>query len=297
MKFFIHYYNQLNIPKEHQFQQPLIILTPFYISEIEKTKLQEIFLNELNFPSIMYLSEDQAILSTLQKTSGVIVNMGETYTYISSIFHGFTNIMAYDLFPVAGKDLTNYLLNLILSTIGSTKNAYLDILIVKEIKEKLSLCVLDPQEEKKRVKEGLTKYDRVVDLPDGTQLKLNLERFLLSEPLFYPKLIHIDYVGIAEAISKVIKTWDRENWEELLPNIVLSGGTSLIPGLNERLEVEMQNFFSDKLKSKIKIIAPSGRENMGWIGASILYSKDELKKNWITKLNDKNNTFPSGNQA
>lgn len=281
MKFFIHYYYKLQIPQEFEFKQPIIIITPFFLSELEKTKLQEIFLHSLQFPSLLFLSESQAILSTLQKTSGVIINLGESSSHISSFFHGFTNIMARDMFPIAGKDLTTYLLNLILGKIGSGKQIYLDKVIAKEIKEKLSLCVMDPIEEMKSVKEGLTKYDRTIDLPDGTKLKINSERFMLSEPLMNPKIIHIDYIGLAEAISKVIKTWDRENWEELLPNIILAGGTSLIIGLNERLEYELKKYFSERLKSKIKVIAASGRENMGWIGASILYLKEQLTKGWI----------------
>ena len=285
LKFFYHYYQQLNISEELRFKQPIIIITPFYKSELEKTKLQEIYFNLLKFPYLLFLSESQAILSTLQKSSGVIVNIGESNTYISTIFHGFTNIMARDMFPITGKDLTSYLLNLILSKIGARKNIYLDKEIAKEIKERLSLCILDPTGEKKRVKEGLTKYDRIVDLPDGTKLKLNSERFLLSEPLFDPKIIHVDYIGLAEAISKVIKTWDRENWEELLSNVILSGGSSLIPGLSERLTVELQKYFSEKLKNKIKVVAASGRENMGWIGASVLYSKDQLKKGWLNNPN------------
>ena len=280
-KFFIHYYQQLNIPVESHFKQPLIIITPFYKSELEKTKLQEVFFNSLNFPYILFLPESQAILSTLKKSSGIVVNIGKSYTSISSIFHGFTNLMARDMFPITGKNITNYLLNLILSKISSSKNTYLDKTIAKEIKEKLSLCVLDPNGEKKRVKEGLTKYDRIVDLPDGSKLKLNSERFLLSEPLFDPKIIHIDYIGLAEAISKVVMSWDRENWEELLSNIILSGGGSVITGLSERIEVELQRFFSDKLRPKIKVVAASGRENMGWIGASVLFSKDQLKKGWV----------------
>jgi len=281
-KFFVHYYNQLNIPVELHFKQPIIIITPFYKSELEKTKLQEVFFNSLNFPYILFLPESQAILSTLQKSSGILVNIGESYTSISSIFHGFTNLMARDMFPITGKKITHYLLNLILSKISSSKNTYLDKTIAKEIKEKLSLCILDPTGEKKRVKEGLTKYDRIVDLPDGSKLKLNSERFLLSEPLFDPKIIHIDYMGLAEAISKVVMSWDRENWEELLSNVILSGGGSVITGLSERIEVELQRFFSEKLKTKIKVVAPSGRENMGWLGASVLFSKDQLKKGWIT---------------
>ncbi len=280
-KFFFHYYQQLKIPVESHFKQPLIIITPFYKSELEKTKLQDVFFNSLNFPYILFLPESQAILSTLEKTSGILMNIGESYTSISSIFHGFTNIMARDMFPITGKNITNYLLNLILSKISSSKNTYLDKKIAKEIKEKISLCILNPTEEKKRVKEGLTKYDRIIDLPDGSKLKLNSERFLLSEPLFDPKIIHIDYMGLAEAISKVVMSWDRENWEELLSNVILSGGSSLIIGLSERLEVELQRFFSEKLKPKIKVVAASGRENMGWIGASILFSKDQLKKGWI----------------
>lgn len=285
LKFFYHYYHHLNIKKDFQFKQPIIIITPFYKSELEKTKFQEIFFNSLNFPYLLFLPETQAILSTLQKSSGVIVNIGESYTYISTIFHGFTNIMARDMFPITGSDITKYFLNLILSKISATKNIYLDKAIAKEIKEKISLCVLDPNGEKKRVKEGLTKYDRVVDLPDGSKLNLNSERFLLSEPLFDPKIIHVDYMSIAEAISKAVKSWDRENWEELLANVVLSGGSSLISGLSERLEVELQKHFSEKLKNKIKVVAASGRENMSWIGASVLYSKDQLKKGWISNPN------------
>lgn len=285
LKFFLHYYKQLKISEEVQFKHPLIIVSPFFMSDLEKSKLQHLFFNSLKFPSLLFLHESQAILSTLQKTSGVIVSMGESTTYISTIFHGFTNIMARDVFPITGKDLTNYFLNLILTRIGTSKNIYIDKSIAREIKEKLSLCVLNPQEEQKRVKGGLTKYDRVIDLPDGSNLKINLERFLLSEPLFNPKLAHVDYIGLPEAISKVIKTWERENWEELLGNIILSGGGSLITGLDQRIQFELPKYFSEKLKGKIKVIAASGRENMGWIGASILYTKEKLDKGWIENPN------------
>jgi centractin len=127
----------------------------------------------------------------------------------------------------------------------------------------------------------LTKYDREITLPNNLKLNINIERIQVSEPLFDPKIIHVDYMSLAEAVSKVIKAWDRENWEELISNIIFAGGGSLIPGLAERLKNELKNFFSEKLKDKINVIAPSGRENMGWIGASILYSKEQLNKGWI----------------
>jgi len=217
----------------------------------------------------------------MQKTSGVIINIGESSTLISTIFHGFTNIMAKDVFPISSKDLTNYLLTLLISKKLFEENLYVDENIAKEIKERYSLCALHPEEEIKKVKEGLTKYDRMITLPNNLKVKINVERIQVSEPLFDPKIIHVDYMSLAEAVSKVIKAWDRENWEELISTIILAGGGSLIKGLGERLKIELMSFFSEKIKNKINVIAPSGRENMAWIGASILYSKGQLNKGWI----------------
>lgn len=295
-KFFYYYYHQLKISKEYQFKQPIIIITPFFMPELTQKKLKETFFDIFGFPSILFLSETQAILSTLQKTSGVVLNMGESNTYISSIFHGFTNLMAKDIFPIAGKDLTNYLLNMILTKKSSETVIYLDYLTAKEIKERLSLCVLDPTGEIKRVKDGLTMYNRTVNLPDGSNLEINFERFMLIEPLFDPTLIHIDYISLGETVANVIKTWDRENWEELVANIILSGGGSLVSGLDKRLELDLSNYFSTKIKDKIKVTAASGRENMGWIGASILHSQGKLKKGWEDNPTSKGQKLDNNNQ-
>jgi actin-related protein len=281
MKFFYHHYKQLKIAEENHFKQPIIVISPFFISELEKTRLQDIFFNVFDFPSLLFLSESQGILATLRKTSGVVISMGEVNTIITTFLHGFSNVMARDTYPIAGKDLTNYLLNLILSKKGSGNTVYLDKMIATEIKEKLALCVLDIEEEIKKIKDGLTKYNRNIDLPDGTSLEINTERFMLIEPLFNPALIHIDYMGIPEAVSKVIKFWERENWEDILSNIILAGGCSLIPGLDERLRIELSKYFSEKLKDKINVLGVSGRENIGWIGASVIWAQGKLTKGWI----------------
>lgn len=283
-KYFLFHYQRLNIPEKYHFMQPVIIISPFNITDMVKAKLQHIFFEKFQFPFLLFLPADKAILSTLRKSDGVIVNMGENNTYISSIYHGFTNIMARDVFPIAGEELTNYFLTLILKGRGSSRNFYLDFWLAKEIKEKMSLCVQNPKKERERIKEGLIKYDRVVKLPDNSQLNINFERFMIAEPLFDPKVVHIDYISLSEVIAKIVKFWDRENWEHLISNIVLSGGGSLIPGLKDRLQSDLKNYFSEKLKDKIKILAPSGRDNMGWIGASILFGLDKLE-GWIRNPN------------
>ena len=160
MKFFHFHYKLLGIEENALFKQPIIILTPYFFSELEKTKLTDIFFNIFEFPALFFLPDSQGVLSVLQKTSAVIVNIGQYNTYITSFLHGFTNIMARDTFPIAGKDLTKALLNMLLK--GSGKNVYIDQMIAKEIKEKLSVCVLNPEEELKHIKDGLTKYKSVI---------------------------------------------------------------------------------------------------------------------------------------
>jgi len=278
MKFFHFYYKQLGIENENLFKQPIIIIAPFFMSELEQTKLRDIFFNVFEFPALLFIPDSQGMLAVLQKPSAVIVNMGESNTYITTFLHGFTNIMARDTFPISGKDLTSALLKMLLKGVG--KNVYLDKMIAKEIKEKLSVCVLNPEEEVKRIKDGLTKFKSSVDLPDGSKLEINSERFQLVEPLFDPSIIHIDYIGLPEAIAKVIRTWDREDWVELLPNILLVGGGSLIPGLEKRLQIEISKFFSERIRNKITVSATSGRDTMGWVGISVLWAQSKLTKGW-----------------
>lgn len=282
--FFNYYYNQLQIAPENQLRQPIIVLAPFYMTEVEKAKIQQI-LFDLNFPMINFISESQAILSTLQKASGVIVNMGESKTYISSFLHGFSNIMARDTFPIAGAELTEFFLNNLLTGKGAGKTLYIDNWLAKEIKEKSLVCVQDVHGEKKRIKDGVKDYDQLINFPDGSSLKIDYERFMVTEALFDPKLMHIDYVGLPEAIANVIKTWDRENWQELTSNIILTGGVTLIPGLKERIRSEILQHFSEKIAPSLKIIAVKGRENMAWIGASILHSRGHLDEGWIQNPN------------
>lgn len=58
--------------------------------------------------------------------------------------------------------------------------------------------------------------------------------------------------------------------KDLYSNIVLSGGTTMFPGIDDRLHKEITSLASSAMK--IKIIAPSERKYSTWIGGSILAS-------------------------
>ena len=56
--------------------------------------------------------------------------------------------------------------------------------------------------------------------------------------------------------------------KDLYENIVLSGGSTMYPGISERLEKEMIVFAPNKYK--VKVNAPEKRKLSVWIGGSIL---------------------------
>ena len=69
--------------------------------------------------------------------------------------------------------------------------------------------------------------------------------------------------------------------KDLYANIVLSGGSSMFPGIADR----MQNYLSGLAPPtmKINIITPPERKYSVWIGASILASLSTFRQMWISK--------------
>lgn len=68
---------------------------------------------------------------------------------------------------------------------------------------------------------------------------------------------------------------------ELHANVVLSGGTTMFPGLPERLTNELQMLTT--VNTKVKVIAQPERKYAVWIGGSILASLSTFQALWITR--------------
>ena len=61
---------------------------------------------------------------------------------------------------------------------------------------------------------------------------------------------------------------------ELLRGVILSGGSTLFPGLLERLSRELE----------ARVIAPADRRCLPWVGGSILASLQSMKGLWISEV-------------
>ena len=76
--------------------------------------------------------------------------------------------------------------------------------------------------------------------------------------------------GIHETTYNSIMKCDVDIRKDLYANTVLSGGTTMYPGIADRMQKEITALAPSTMK--IKIIAPPERKYSVWIGGSILAS-------------------------
>jgi actin len=69
--------------------------------------------------------------------------------------------------------------------------------------------------------------------------------------------------------------------KDLYTNIVLSGGTTMFPGIADRMTKEISALAPSSMK--VKVVAPAERKFSVWIGGSILSSLSTFQQMWISK--------------
>ena len=68
---------------------------------------------------------------------------------------------------------------------------------------------------------------------------------------------------------------------DLFANIVLSGGTTMFPGLADRMQREVTALAPAGVR--VRVVAPPERKYSVWIGGSILASLGTFQQMWISK--------------
>jgi actin-related protein len=105
--------------------------------------------------------------------------------------------------------------------------------------------------------------------------------FRAPEALFQPSVLGQEAAGIHETTYNSIMKCDVDIRKDLYGNIVMSGGTTMYPGIADRMQKEINALAPSSMK--VKIVAPPERKYSVWIGGSILASLSTFQQMWISK--------------
>uniref|UniRef100_A0A0A9WI68 Beta-centractin n=1 Tax=Lygus hesperus TaxID=30085 RepID=A0A0A9WI68_LYGHE len=260
---------QLNVARD---EHPVLLTEVPFETFASREKAAEIFFESFNVPGLYFSMQAVLSLYATGRTTGVVCDSGEGVTQAVPVYQGFAIPHCMNRIDIAGREVTKFLKNLLRDEHNSANCVLTELEVVKDIKEKT--CFVRAEEEDNQ-SHGSVKYV----LPDGVKLEVGSPRYRAPEVLFRPHLIGDESLGIHELLSEAIGLADMDLRRTLFQNIVISGGTSLLPGFSVRVLNELKKKAPKDVKVKLSV--PKERLYSAWIGGSILASLESFHNNMM----------------
>lgn len=270
------FYHELRVGPE---ETGLLLTEHIFTDNTTRAETATLLFDEMDTKALMFVPQEFLALISSGHESGIVINMGNTYTSIVPIWN--LNILRDKavVLQVGGQDVTRAL-ELLLKQRRSDqvyRTSDFDPLVVEDIKERRGYVALDYEVEMSKPETLSTEYE----LPDCQVVKLGRELFQCTECLFQPHLFGIKNTpGLIESVNQLIDTLNGEIKQEIVASqtVFLTGSSSMFPGLVERLRAGI-----GEKHSALKVIAQPERKMSAWIGGSVWAELSSSKNLWTTK--------------
>lgn len=274
-------YEQLHAdPRE----QPLIITEEIWNNKKNRTKLCELAFVKLQVPLFAITKSPLAVTYGVGRSTSLVIDIGAATASVTPVVDGTVLYKGAVHSRFAG-DFINAHIHQYLSQHIDLESQFTGSESIKRLQ---TSAVLDDFKSTilsvsgYQIVNAQTEFNistKNYELPNGKRIEVGKEQVLLSEPLFFPQKYPIrdtklpqDSLGLTDLILSALKKLDvaRDVYFSLLSNIVITGGSSLIPGLEQRLLSDLTRILQQYSIQSFSNPNALERANAVWLGASIL---------------------------
>ena len=196
------------------------------------------------------------------RTTGVVVNSGSGVTSIVPVYNSNPVSNASVRMDLAGDDLTQYMGKIL-------QECRVDYIQVTRASSKIKEDLCYVSENFSGEVDNFEGKEKQFEMPDGEIITIHNQIIRGPELLFNSTLDGRTTPNLQQCCAQSITRCDSSMQKELLSNIVMAGGNTMFPGMQERLQAEMSKSF-DEVKQRVNVIAPPERMISQWIGGSIV---------------------------
>eukprot|EP01111_Echinosteliopsis_oligospora_P014497 TRINITY_DN5473_c0_g1_i6.p1 TRINITY_DN5473_c0_g1~~TRINITY_DN5473_c0_g1_i6.p1 ORF type:complete len:294 (+),score=60.60 TRINITY_DN5473_c0_g1_i6:244-1125(+) len=270
-----HYvFQELRVATE---ERAILLTEAPYNPRANREKMSQMLFEKFNAAAVQVAIPGILSLYALGRSCGLTIDIGDSICHTTPIYEGYTFPQAIRRMDLAGRDLTDFMLKII-NTNNNSSLYHRET--ARGAKEMLACVALDFEKE---MKTTTSNSSSSYLLPDGQALNIGNEKWKCGEMLFQPAIADKQqYQGIHEMVYDSIMDCDVDVRRFLLRNIMISGGTTMIPGISARLQKEVTSL-TKQSTARVRIVASDDRNIAVWIGGSIIASLSSFDRHWIRK--------------